>query len=149
MALDEQINHLKSCQPCRMLLCSYEFHSIGKQNEYLALEYFVRVVEDGIKAYNSKTYLVNGVPFVNTKFELDNNGGMFVCPGKGQHAVETVPGSRLVKMRPRSGQRNSSIFILFLFLTKQNASKGEFYFSFNSFYSDAGWVSKIINLSLS
>ena len=124
-----------------MLCSSFEFHSIGKQNEYLALEYFVRVVEEGIIAFNEKTFIVNGIPFVNANNQIDNNGGMFACPGKGLHATEPVPGSRLVKMRPRAGQRNAAIFILFLFLTKQNAAKGEFFFSFSSFFSDAGWVS--------
>ena len=133
----KQIIHLNDCKPCRMVCCNYEFHNIGKQNEYLHMEYFVRTVADGFTAYKNGQFVVNGVPFIDANNDIDNQGGMYCAPGKGLHATEPVPGTRLVKMKKRAGHRNSAIFVLFKFLTKTCASRGEFFFAFSSFFDDA------------
>ena len=135
--LEAQIEHLRSCASCRMLLSLFDFHCLGKAHQSLATNFLVLVLMDGIKAFKNKVYIVNQCPFINEHNELDPMGGLFISGGKGSHSF-TVGNDGFARMRANAGLRNGTIFTLMAFLTPQNCARGEFHVSFSKFYEDAG-----------
>ena len=90
----------------------------------MAINYFVKVIFDGIKSFKDKTFVANGIPFVNKHNAIDEQGGIWVAPGKGSHSFNTHNG--VAKMRPAAGTRNGAVLTLCLFITPTNACAGEF-----------------------
>ena len=85
---DDQYKHLIDCAPCRLVMSTYDFHSISKRDQHLANDYFTKTLMDGYQSYMDGTYKWNNVPFVNESNAVSPQGGFVCAPGKGSHAFE-------------------------------------------------------------
>ena len=135
---DDQYNHLIDCNSCRLLMATYDFHSISRKDQHLANDYFTKTLMDGYQSYLEGVYKWNNVPFVDETNAVNSSGGFVCAPGKGSHAFEDAkdePG--FVKMKANAGTRNGMIYSLMLFVSPCNAAKGEFFISFQQMYENS------------
>ena len=109
-----------------MSTCTFDFHALGEDQQQMAINYFVKVIMDGIDAYKAGLDASNGLPFVDIHNKLDIKGGIWVAPGKGSNSYNTNNG--VATMRATAGVRNGAVMTLCLFITPNNACAGEFLF---------------------
>ena len=115
-----------TCDGCRQIMSSFDFHEVDSGNQKLALYFLVKILHDGFLSFKDGTYQVNGVPFVDRSNGIDQRGGLWCAPGKGSHSYITRDG--YAYMKRSAGVRNAAVFLLFRFIANiPEASRGEFH----------------------
>ena len=133
----DQINHLMSCQMCRMIMASLDLHPSNGWDCQLCFDISLELLIDGFKNRNDKIPLFNSTPFINKQYQVDNLGGGFFVPGKSSHSTYTVPGTRSVSFKASAGEQPSKFFLLFKAISNCDCGKGLIFIEFRRFYSDA------------
>ena len=137
-----QYSHLCSCKLCRMNRTAVDFHPSHNWDASFCFDLMLTPLQKCILSRYSDHPTFNNAPLVNQRYEVDNNGGIFIVPGKSSHSTVKIPRSALVKFRENAGAQPASCFLLLKLTSSTKAGKGANFVRIKSFYQDAD---KIIN----
>ena len=136
--LNAQYMHLLACKMCRMYRSSVDYHPAQGWDSSLSFDLMLEPLQLCIKSRFSDSPKFNNCPLVNRRYDVDNNGGFHLVPGKSSHSTVRIPGGHLCKFRETAGVQAASCFLL-LKLTSIgiSAGKGEIFVPIKSFNNDA------------
>lgn len=137
---DLQLEHLRTCQMCRMIKASPDLHPSAGWDSSLCFDISIELLIDGFNNRNNEFPLFNSTPYINKRYEMDRLGGAFFAPGKSSHSTVRQPGTTNVSFRPSAGEQTSKFFLLFKTISTCEAGKGLIYVQFHKFYSDAALI---------
>ena len=132
-----QYSHLLSCKMCRMNRASIDFHPSAGWDCNFSFDLMLEPVIDSFLNRSSVNPKFNNGPLVNRRYEVDNNGGLFIVPGKSSHSTVRVPKTPFVKFREAAGVQAASCFLLLKLTSTAPAGAGAIFVPLHSFFSDA------------
>ena len=132
-----QYEHLCQCRLCRMHRCSVDLHPVQGWSTSFSTDLMIEPMQKAFLSKSSSNPKFNNCPLVNRRYEVDNNGGFFLCPGKSSHSTTRVPRTHLVKFRDSAGSAPASCFLMLKLISNTPAGKGEIFVRINDMFKDA------------